>query len=604
MTLTVNLISDDMPLPATNVNPYVKVGFDGGQKSSPDYFGPYTAQQMRDGVSATGTFTAPSSAGSHTLNILFSAGNYTSATYSIPFTLAPLAPVAPAAPMPTLTADSPIAYNGRSTLTWGWTGGTPDICTTSANWSNSGNLKGQGLSDPLTGNTRFTYSCTNAGGTNTTTADVTVCAPGQTVANGVCVTPPPSPVLSLAGPDSKTIPYQTVRFVTSYTITNGGASPVCELLDYQGTFLAYNPCSSGSITWDTPQAPPSGATYGYNFKVSNGSQTAQNYFTVTVSPAPTVNSCTPPLTQLVTVACDPNALGEAAISGSVIRSQTKSQYPSCTFPTPVTVSNSTYVSDTCAYPTPTTPVTSVVTPPALGDSCANGATNPTACDQCPNGSAFIGQSCSSSSCGSGGCSGSGGTPYNPTGSLVCNNGAVNPDGGCSIFPPSVSLAANPPVIDVGQSTTLTWSSSGADSCMGIGFTASGLSGGTSSGALYNPGTIPFQITCSGAGGSASDSATVEVLNPVATISANPTRVRTGSTSNIAWSASGILSCTVSGPSGVLANGSSDRNYAFSDGSPRAVTITKQSIFTITCQTHGAPIKKSVIVNVVPIFQEF
>jgi hypothetical protein len=63
-----------------------------------------------------------------------------------------------------------------------------------------------------------------------------------------------------------------------------------------------------------------------------------------------INACSAPLTQNVSVACDLNTYGYAATSGQVTRSQTKSAYPSCTFPTPVTSANSTYVSDNCVYP--------------------------------------------------------------------------------------------------------------------------------------------------------------------------------------------------------------------------------------------------------------
>ncbi|MFZ2048726.1 MAG: hypothetical protein WAV25_00250 [Minisyncoccia bacterium] len=71
-------------------------------------------------------------------------------------------------------------------------------------------------------------------------------------------------------------------------------------------------------------------------------------------------TCCAPLTQNVTVACDVNAWGSSATSGSVTRSQTKSAYPSCAFPTPVSTSNSTYVSDNCVYPPAPTPVVNVL----------------------------------------------------------------------------------------------------------------------------------------------------------------------------------------------------------------------------------------------------
>ncbi len=63
-----------------------------------------------------------------------------------------------------------------------------------------------------------------------------------------------------------------------------------------------------------------------------------------------ISTCSEPLTKNVTVDCDLNALGQSAISGSVKRSQSKSAAPSCSFPSSITTANSTYVSDSCVYP--------------------------------------------------------------------------------------------------------------------------------------------------------------------------------------------------------------------------------------------------------------
>ena len=90
----------------------------------------------------------------------------------------------------TLSATSPIVNGAKSTLTWGYTGDAPTGCTTSTNWSNGGSLSGTGLSDALTTNATFTYSCTNANGTTTATAVVTVCAVGETVSGAGCVAKP------------------------------------------------------------------------------------------------------------------------------------------------------------------------------------------------------------------------------------------------------------------------------------------------------------------------------------------------------------------------------------------------------------------------------
>lgn len=73
-----------------------------------------------------------------------------------------------------------------------------------------------------------------------------------------------------------------------------------------------------------------------------------------------LGTCSAPLSQNVTVPCDP-IVGNN-VTGLVTRIQYKSVFPGCTFPSlPITNLNSNYVSDTCVY------------------TCANGALNPTAC---------------------------------------------------------------------------------------------------------------------------------------------------------------------------------------------------------------------------------
>jgi hypothetical protein len=251
--------------------------------------------------------------------------------------------------------------------------------------------------------------------------------------------------------------------------------------------------------------------------------------------------------------------------------------------------------------------------PTCGATCANGATDYPTCDQCQAGLAYTGPAVGSFSascvaCGGNpaGCTGTGGTAGNPTGSLVCNCGANNPPS-CNVYAPIATLSVDHSAIEQGQSAKLTWSSTNATSCYpsggeGVGFSTGGATSGTVS---VSPSvTSTYSITCSGSSGSALATATITVLSPNATISANPTRVSNGDSSTITWDGTDVISCVVSGPSGVLASGNSDSNYNFSINSPQSVAINEQSTFTITCQTGGTPITDSVTVNNLPTFQEF
>ena len=58
-------------------------------------------------------------------------------------------------------------------------------------------------------------------------------------------------------------------------------------------------------------------------------------------------TCSAPLTRTASFSCDP--ISGYSVTGSVIRSQDKSAYPSCVFSSPMTASNSTYISDSCVY---------------------------------------------------------------------------------------------------------------------------------------------------------------------------------------------------------------------------------------------------------------
>src|SRR3989344_168166 len=171
-----------------------------------------------------------------------------------------------------------------------------------------------------------------------------------------------------------------------------------------------------------------------------------------------------------------------------------------------------------------------------------------------------------------------------------------------------TLSASPTVIDSGQASTLTWSSTnGATACTWAGGFSNlivGPSGSVSTGPLTQSST--YQITCANSTEtSAPANATITVLNPEVAISADPTRLRAGNSSMIKWSAKDVKSCVISNSAGnTLASGDADADRKFSTGSPVSVTVTNQTIYTITCQTNGDSVKKSVTVNIVTIFEEF
>lgn len=185
--------------------------------------------------------------------------------------------------------------------------------------------------------------------------------------------------------------------------------------------------------------------------------------------------------------------------------------------------------------------------------------------------------------------------------LTCRNG-VGPDQSkwvdVQIFPlPTVTLSASPTTIYKGNSSTLTWISTGADSCTEVG-SAFSTDGKKSGNASVSPAiTSSYQVTCTGPGGTTTSSpATVTVIVPTATISADPERVVSGKSSTIEWDSTDVTRCDVTGPGFSYPNNKKDKKTANN--------ITTQSVYKINCTTAGDPVSASAIVNVVPGFQEF
>jgi hypothetical protein len=187
-------------------------------------------------------------------------------------------------------------------------------------------------------------------------------------------------------------------------------------------------------------------------------------------------------------------------------------------------------------------------------------------------------------------------------------------------PPVVTLTAAPNPIERGQTTVLTWKSTSypdADYCVWDGYFAPlrdnrGGPGPFSTTTLRLLTSQDFGIRCHNSGGTSTPvTVDVTVQQPEAHITANPVRVPAGQSSTITWDANIIKSCKVTGPSNtVLASGSAkngkfDENGKQGRSNSSDEVINTQSVYTITCDTnYDVPVTASVIVNILPLFQEF
>jgi hypothetical protein len=115
--------------------------------------------------------------------------------------------------------------------------------------------------------------------------------------------------------------------------------------------------------------------------------------------------------------------------------------------------------------------------------------------------------------------------------------------------PSVTISVAPANIMLGQSATLTWSSTNTTACTASNaWTGSEAVSGTLSETPTAAGSSSYVLTCTGAGGSANATATLTVTAPVptVTISVAPTSIAVGQSATLTWSSANATSCTASG----------------------------------------------------------
>lgn len=156
-------------------------------------------------------------------------------------------------------------------------------------------------------------------------------------------------------------------------------------------------------------------------------------------------------------------------------------------------------------------------------------------------------------------------------------------------PPVVTLSANPLHISGGSVSTLSWNSTGANSCViepDIGAVA--LSGTIDVNPVNN---TTYTITATGPGGAATESVSVFVYNnpPTVSLSANPEMVITGNSSTLSWNSTDALSCVME--PGIGPVDSSGTIEIFPPGT---------TTYTLTAVNPAGSVSDSVAVRVSPL----
>jgi hypothetical protein len=159
------------------------------------------------------------------------------------------------------------------------------------------------------------------------------------------------------------------------------------------------------------------------------------------------------------------------------------------------------------------------------------------------------------------------------------------DGVEVLLMPTASISANPTNINVGQSSTLTWSSMNSTRCIGTGFSTNNAVSGS---LVVTPsGNTTYSISCDAGGVAATASQTVTVNSTLsASLTASPTTVVSGGSSTLTWTSNATTKCV--GTNFSTANATSGT---------QVVNPTANTTYSIACDSGGTPVNASATVMV-------
>lgn len=157
-------------------------------------------------------------------------------------------------------------------------------------------------------------------------------------------------------------------------------------------------------------------------------------------------------------------------------------------------------------------------------------------------------------------------------------------------PPTIdTFTRSPTSIYPGQSSTLSWTTTGATSCsinQGVGSVAVD---GTKS--VSPVSTTTYTLTATNVSGSVTSSVTVTIAKPVInTFTRNPTSIELGESSLLSWTTTGATSCSINQSIGSVAV----------DGT-RTVYPTATLTYTLTATNNSGSVTSSVTVTVTVVY---
>ena len=515
-----------------------------------------------------------------------------------------------AAPTVSLTASSSSVLSGGSVVL-DWSSTDADSCTASGDWSGNRPVSGSVSVGPLTTQSQFVLTCTNANGTGSDVANVSVTTPpsddydilqsdtgahqnnfaidGATVSGLVFPFIVPDTGIDqvrffVDSPAATGTPHN-VEFVAPYDLGGGLGYQTSQLSNGQHSFTGQLFLTGGGTQLVT-----------VNFNVQNGSTAPEPNVTLQASPVSIPFGGFSTLQWSTTDATSCEASG--AWNGSRGLSGSASVGPLTDDSNFILVCSGPGGSDTAsvtvlvaAAPAPTVNVTA--TPSSVAFNGASQISWTTAnATECTASGAWSGSRATSGSASVG--------PLQQDSdyTLTCNGPGGQSSDTASVSvaaapAPSISINAAPNPVDFNGAVNLTWAVTNANSCSATGdwLGLRPVSGELVLGPLTSDRT--YGLTCTGDGGTRSQSVNVAVNDapaPTLTFSANPTSVAFEGQSILTWSTTNATSCAASGSwSGARAT----------SGTSATGPLTEDVTYTLTCIGVGGSVTRSASVAVAP-----
>jgi trimeric autotransporter adhesin len=173
-------------------------------------------------------------------------------------------------------------------------------------------------------------------------------------------------------------------------------------------------------------------------------------------------------------------------------------------------------------------------------------------------------------------------------------------------PPALVFTAQPTQLSIGQTSTLTWSTSNATTCTGNGGTGTDgwggnepLNGSVTVAAIATAGSYTYNLNCSGAGGSAAKSVTLAVssgsisLPTIVTIDVAPLIITAGNSASLTWVTANATDCVASG------SWSGAQPLLGTTVSTGTITTAGQYAYALTCSGPSGNAVSSTTLTVLP-----